>query len=76
MNTFRWCLVEYLNYVNKNPAKNRNFDRELAKKPDFEGTKFLAHMENKKNKINCLSASGYKDKASDRIYTSKQTFDS
>ena len=73
MNTFRWCLVEYLNYVNKNPAKNRNFDRELAKKPNFEGTKF--HMENKKNKINFLSASGYKDKASDRIYTSKQTFD-
>ena len=75
MNAFRWCLVEYLNSVSKNLAKNRNFDRELAKKPNFKGTKFLAYMQNKKHKINCLSASGYKDKAPDRIYTSKQTFE-
>ena len=28
---FRWCLVRYLNPVNKNPAKIRNVDKELAK---------------------------------------------
>ena len=26
---FRWCLVRYLNHVNKSPAKIRNIDREI-----------------------------------------------
>ena len=30
---FRWCLVRYLNPVNKNPAKIRNNDREFSKQP-------------------------------------------
>ena len=36
---FRWCLVRYLNLVNKKPAKNRNVDKEFAKKPNFKSRK-------------------------------------
>ena len=28
---FRWCLGRYLNLLNKNPAKIKNYDREFAK---------------------------------------------
>ena len=28
---FRWCLVKYLNPINKNRPKFRNLDKELAK---------------------------------------------
>ena len=37
---FRWCLVRYLNPVNKNAIKIRNVDEEFAKQPIFKSVKF------------------------------------
>ena len=32
---FKWCLVRYLTFVNKGPAKVRNVDQKFAKELDF-----------------------------------------
>ena len=40
---FKWCLVRYLNSVNKNPAKIRSADKKLVKKLEFKGVQFLVH---------------------------------
>ena len=40
---FRWCLVRFLNPVNKIPSKIRNLDTKFAKQLDFKGVKFHDH---------------------------------
>ena len=42
----RWCLVRYLNPVNKNPTKIRKVDREFTKQVNFKCVKFLVHKKN------------------------------
>ena len=39
---FRYCLVRYLNPVNKNSTKIRSVDKELAKQLNFKSVKFSA----------------------------------
>ena len=48
---FRWCLVRYLNPVNKNPVKILNVDKEFAKQLNFKGVKFPVHKNGKHGKI-------------------------
>ena len=51
---FRWCLVKWLNTVNKKPAKIRNVAKEFSKQRNYKGVKFTVHkktMEKQKNKI-------------------------
>ena len=40
---FRWCLVRYLNPVNKNPTKITNVGKEFAKQLDFKAIKLPIH---------------------------------
>ena len=40
---FKWCLVRYLNPVNKIPAKIINVDREFAKQVNFQDLKLTVH---------------------------------
>ena len=40
---FRWCLVRYLNTVNKSPAKITNVGKEFAKQLDFKAIKLPIH---------------------------------
>ena len=40
---FRWCLVRYLNSVNKNPTKITNVGKEFAKQLDFKAIKLPFH---------------------------------
>ena len=36
----QWCLIKYLNPVNKNPTEIKNVDREFAKQLNFKSVKF------------------------------------
>ena len=38
---FIWCLSSYLHPVNKNPAKIRNTEKEIAKQLNFKCVKCL-----------------------------------
>ena len=40
---FRWCLLRYLNPVNKNPEKIRKIDKEFGKQRYFRSIKFPVH---------------------------------
>ena len=76
---FRWCLVRYLNLVNKNPAKIGNVDSEFAKQLSFNETEFFVHKKHyvkieKQNNIS-ITKFGYKDKKPYHIYASKQNFE-
>ena len=75
---FRWCLVRYLNLVNKTPAKIKNVDKEFAKELDFNGVKFpvLKKDYGKMEKQNNISINvfGYEGETPYHIHTSKQTF--
>ena len=75
----KWCLVRYLNPVNKNPAKIRNVDRELAKQLNFKGVKFPIYKKEyaKKEKQNniFINVFGPQDEIPYLIYTSKETFE-
>ena len=37
---FKWCLVRYLNPADHHPARITKFDKDFAKKHDFEDIKF------------------------------------
>ena len=39
----RWCLVRYLNPVNKTSTKVREYDRKIGKKPNFKGVEIPVH---------------------------------
>ena len=76
---FRWCLVKYLNPVNKKSAKIRNVDKEFTKKLNFKRVKFPVHKKVYAKIESQISISvnvfGYEDKIPYRFYTSKPTFE-
>ena len=40
MNTFKWCLVRYLNPEDHNPARVTKADKDFAKRISFKDIKF------------------------------------
>ena len=71
-------LAIYLNPVNQNPAKIRNFYKDFVKNFHFKGILFPVHKKHyakteKQNNI-FISVFGSEDKTPYHIYTSKQTF--
>ena len=74
---FRWCLIRYVNPVNKNLA---NADKEFPKQLDFNAIKFTVHEKrlrwnrNIQNNIS-INMFSYEDETPYCIYTSKQTFE-
>ena len=71
---FRWCLIRYLNPVNKNPEKIRNVHNEFAKQLKFKGINFPAHKSVQIEKQSNISINlfGYEYEIPYSIYTSKQ----
>ena len=74
---FKWCLVRYLNPANHHPARITKFDKDFAKKLDFEDIKFpikisdIYKIGKKKNSIG-ISVFGYENKEKYPIYVSKK----
>ena len=67
---FRWCLVRYLNTVNKNPAKIKKTDKEFAKQ--LNRGKISAHKKDyakieKQNNFS-INVFSYGDELSYRVY--------
>ena len=63
---FKWCLVRYLNPVDRNPARVTKADKDFVKKLDFKDINFPVEIRNihkieKKNSIG-ISAFGYENK--------------
>ena len=77
--SFRWCLVRYLNPANKNPAKIRNVDREFAKQLNSKGVKVPVYKKDypkvEKQNSSSINVFDYEDETLYHIYTSKQTFE-
>ena len=74
--SFKWCLVRYLNLANHHPARITKPDKDFAKALDFKDIKFPfkirdIHKIEKKNSIG-ISVFGYENKEKHRIYVSKQ----
>ena len=39
-----WCLVRYLNPVNKTSTKVREYDKKVGKQPNFKGVEIPVHQ--------------------------------
>ena len=74
--SFKWCLVRYLNLANHHPARITKLDKDFAKTLDFKDIKFSfkirdIHKTEKKNSIG-ITVFGHENKEKHPIYVLKQ----
>ena len=76
---FKWCLVTYLNLVDRNPVIITKADRDFVKKPDFKYRKFPVkvrdiHKTEKNNSI-AINLFPFENKEKHPIYLSKKCWE-
>ena len=74
---FKWCLVRYLNPVDRNPARITKADEDFVKNTDFKDIKCPVkvrdvHKIEKKKKFVSISVFGYENKEKHPINVSKK----
>ena len=76
--SFKWCLIRYLNPGDNNPRRIRKTDEDFAKRLDFKDITFpvkirdIHKIEKKQNNSIGVSFFGYENKGKHLIYVSKK----